>query len=189
MKELKILETGIVPVYADEEARALINARELHEFLDIGKKFSDWVRYRIEQYGFFENEDFFPILGKTSENGGRPAIEYFLTIDMAKELSMVENNLKGRQIRRYFIACEKRIRAANGIVAARDAEKLRLRTKCMEIMERNARSRQAQILRFVAEFFKDILSEVSMRALAGEITLLVSGKHLVEFFDAESFLR
>jgi anti-repressor protein len=125
MKELKVIESGIVPVYKDSEDRALINAREMHEFLDVGKKFADWIRYRIGQYGFLEGTEFFPILGKTSETGGRPATEYLLTIDVAKEIAMLENNEKGRQVRRYFIECEKRLRAVSGAISAKDAEKVK----------------------------------------------------------------
>lgn len=82
-----------------------VNARELHEFLDVGKRFTTWIQDRIEQYGFVENMDFLPILGKSS--GGRPSTEYHITIDMAKELSMVERNENGKQARQYFIECER----------------------------------------------------------------------------------
>jgi anti-repressor protein len=91
-----------------EGEKETVNARELHEFLESKQDFSDWVKNRIEKFGFVENEDFTIILGKSS--GGRPSKEYFLSIDMAKELSMVENNEKGRQARLYFIEVEKRAR-------------------------------------------------------------------------------
>lgn len=86
-----------------------VNARELHAFLEVGKKFADWITDRIEQFGFTENQDFvvIPEIGK-NPNGGRPAKEYHLTLDMAKELSMVERNEKGKQARLYFIECERR---------------------------------------------------------------------------------
>ena len=86
-----------------------VNARELHDFLGSKKDFSDWMKYRINQYGFSEETDFTTRLGKST--GGRPSKEYFITIDMAKELSMVENNERGREARRYFIAREKQAKA------------------------------------------------------------------------------
>jgi len=82
-----------------------VNARELHEFLDVGRDFNTWIKQRIEKYGFVTNIDFAPVSGKSI--GGRPSIDYFITLDMAKELSMVENNSKGRQARWYFIEREK----------------------------------------------------------------------------------
>ena len=91
-----------------------VSARHLHAFLEVGKHFRTWIQDRIAAFGFVEGQDyvifeneFRPDLGETY--GGRPAKEYHLTIDMAKELSMVERNEKGKQARRYFIECEKRM--------------------------------------------------------------------------------
>ncbi len=100
---------GLPAVYRCEN-RQLQDARELHQFIEIQQKFADWIKGRIEKYGFIEKEDFFIILGKSS--GGRPTTEYGLTIDTAKELCMVENNEKGRIARRYFIECERKAKAA-----------------------------------------------------------------------------
>ena len=84
-----------------------VNAKELHEFLEVRSKFADWIKNRITEYEFIENQDFTTV-SKNLENGGR-TIEYYITLDMAKELSMVERNDKGRQARRYFIECEKKL--------------------------------------------------------------------------------
>ena len=81
----------------------------MHESLGNKRRFADWIKQRIEKYNFIENEEFikhhnFVMVG----NLKRPQIDYYLTINMAKELCMVENNDIGRQIRRYFIEVEKR---------------------------------------------------------------------------------
>ncbi|WP_370931079.1 phage antirepressor KilAC domain-containing protein [Bartonella sp. DGB1] len=91
-----------------------VNARELHEFLQIGKDFSTWMTDRINQYNFKEGEDFVcsPILGSKGR-GGHNRKEYHLTLDMAKELSMVERNDKGKEARQYFIRCEKKLKQPN----------------------------------------------------------------------------
>jgi phage anti-repressor protein len=183
MDGLKVVESGIISVYEDEEARTLVNAREMHEFLESGQDFSDWIKSRVEKYKFLEGEDFSIILWKST--GGRPAREYLLSIDMAKEIAMVENNDKGRQVRRYFIECERRLKAGSGTISAKDAERLRQRAKYLEILERNARTRQAQILKFVVEFFRDILSDASMQVIANEMTVLVTGFRLVDFPEVE----
>ena len=104
---------AIVPVFAGTlagQSTQLCNARDLHATLEVGKDFSTWIKDRIEQYGFSAGEDFSPILWKTSRRGGRPATDYHLTLDMAKELAMVENNERGRLVRRYFIQIEKEAR-------------------------------------------------------------------------------
>lgn len=82
----------------------LVDARELHHFLESKRDFSNWITQRINRYGFIDGEDFTTNLLKST--GGRPSKEYYLTLDMAKELAMVENNDKGRQARRYFIEAE-----------------------------------------------------------------------------------
>lgn len=92
----------------EKDGKKAVNARELHQFLGNKREFATWIKQRIEQYGFVENQDFevFDNFVKNSQ-GGRPTIEYALSLDMAKELSMVENNEKGRMARKYFIECEK----------------------------------------------------------------------------------
>jgi phage anti-repressor protein len=80
------------------------NARELHEFLQAKSRYNDWISNRIKKYQFVEGKDFITIT-KSLVNGGSQK-EHHLSIDMAKELSMVENNDRGRQARQYFIQCE-----------------------------------------------------------------------------------
>lgn len=88
-----------------------VNARELHEFLESRQDFSTWIKNRIEKYDFVENIDFVtaPQNYGTANGGHSTRNEYYLSIDMAKELSMVENNEKGKIARQYFIECEKRL--------------------------------------------------------------------------------
>lgn len=90
-----------------------VNARELHQFLEVGKDFSSWIKNRIEQYGFVDGVDFVS-MEAAPKNGGAGnrgfKVEYYIAIDMAKELAMVERSDKGREARRYFIECEKRLK-------------------------------------------------------------------------------
>lgn len=92
----------------EQNGKRAVSARELHRFLESKRDFSNWIKDRIEKYGFIENQDFevFNNFGE-NPNGGRPLIEYALTLDTAKEIAMVEGNEKGKQARRYFIECEK----------------------------------------------------------------------------------
>ncbi|HAA2220132.1 TPA_asm: phage antirepressor Ant [Campylobacter jejuni] len=83
------------------------NVKFLFYFLEIDTKFADWIKNRISHYNFIENQDYIVEIVYTK---GRPRKEYYVTLDMAKELCMVENNEKGRQARRYFIECEKRLK-------------------------------------------------------------------------------
>ena len=96
----------------EHDGKQAVDARELHQKLGNKRKFADWMKQRIEQYGFVESQDFevFHNIVKNS-NGGRPSDEYALSLDMAKELCMIENNEQGRLFRKYFIEVEKAARA------------------------------------------------------------------------------
>lgn len=103
------MNNALIQIIEHNGQRA-VNARELHAFLENKRQFADWIKQRIEQYGFVENQDYevFHNFVKR-ETGGSTRTEYALSLDMAKELSMVENNEKGRMARKYFIQCEKKL--------------------------------------------------------------------------------
>ena len=86
---MKVVENGLIPVYENKNKEQLVNARELHEFLEVGTKFTDWIKDRIKKYGFNENEDFIHVSEKKeTRTGATVADEYILTLDTAKEISM-----------------------------------------------------------------------------------------------------
>ena len=94
------------------ELQQTVNARELHAFLESKQDFSTWIKNRIEKYGFVENQDFVRFHKKMEANNAT-MIEYHITLDMAKEVAMIENNEKGRDVRQYFITCEKLAKQAS----------------------------------------------------------------------------
>lgn len=83
-----------------------VSARELHEKLNIGTKFTTWFE-RMKDYGFSERNEFFPKLGETSEQGGRPQTDFQISVDMAKQICMIQRSPEGKMIRQYFIDLEK----------------------------------------------------------------------------------
>jgi len=85
-----------------------VNARELHVALHVKKDFSTWMKAQIENLGLEENIDFLviPLKGENPK-GGRPQIEYIITQDTAKHISMASRTEKGKEVRNYFIAIEK----------------------------------------------------------------------------------
>lgn len=108
------------------EAVQTVNARDLHAFLQNGDKFTGWIKDRIDRYGFAEGTDFVSF-SEISEKprGGRPTKEYALTIDMAKELAMVERNDQGKRARQYFIECERKAKQGDPVAALNDPAALR----------------------------------------------------------------
>lgn len=104
----------LIKVTTNEEGRKLVSARELHELLitSEGKqeRFSQWFNRHL-QYGFEENVDFTSVKIFTVVNNGakRELDDYAMSIDMAKELAMLQKSIKGRMVRNYFIKCEKEL--------------------------------------------------------------------------------
>lgn len=95
----------------EQKGIQLVDARELHKRLKVQTPFNHWLNRRVSEYGFDENKDYFTenqLLDKNDKKyPHRPRTEYFLTIDMAKEIAMVERTEVGKKIRNYFIEMEK----------------------------------------------------------------------------------
>lgn len=98
--------------------RITLSARELHEFLTIETPFKKWFG-RMAEYGFNENLDYREVMDKKVQNpqGGRPSTDYEITLDMAKEIAMIQRNEKGKQARQYFIEVEKQWNSPERIIA------------------------------------------------------------------------
>lgn len=122
----------------EKDGKKAVSARGLHQFLGSKRDFSNWIKDRIRKYGLVEDQDYTRFAKNVETTGGR-SLEYALTIDCAKELSMVEANAKGQQARQYFIACENRLKEAVNsnyhiptsysealLLASRQAEQLEL---------------------------------------------------------------
>ncbi|WP_396584238.1 antA/AntB antirepressor family protein [Bartonella grahamii] len=92
----------------DGDTIQTVNARNLHAFLEAKRDFSNWITDRIKKYNLLENHDFVCSPNLASKGrGGHNRKDYHLTLSVAKELSMLENNKKGREARLYFIKCER----------------------------------------------------------------------------------
>ena len=175
----------LIPVFTGTlqyQTVQLSNARDLHAMLEVGKDFSTWIKDRIEKYGFTEGEDFIvkldsPDLGNQEDGfspdlgnkslGGRPAIDYHLTLDMAKELAMIENNPKGREVRRYFIRVEKMARLFAQPLIPTD--------------KKAARECWTTFRQLVAENTEAGMDDATAWATAGAVTKEITGANLLEY--------
>ena len=122
---------NLVPVFEskiNDDLIQTVNARELHTFLESKQDYSTWIKDRISKYNFSEGVDYIvnrnvvdtdtrPQKNGTLESttyeapkfGQRGRIDYYISLDMAKEIAMVEKNEKGKEARKYFIECEKQL--------------------------------------------------------------------------------
>lgn len=106
--------TNIIPVVSHifhGKPTPMVDAERLCSFLSITTRFDTWFNRRVSEYGFVEGESYCSNLSNRSDGkAGKPRNKYYVTLDMAKELAMVERTEKGREARRYFIECEKQLK-------------------------------------------------------------------------------
>lgn len=138
----------------ERDNKQVVSARELHKFLESKANFADWCK-RMFEYGFEEDKDFITILGKST--GGRPSVDYALTLDCAKEISMIQRNEKGKQARQYFIEFEKRVKAQTPL------ELLKIAVNELERKEEQIRLQSDQLRQSApkVEYFDNVLQSQS----------------------------
>lgn len=143
------MSTQLIPIGENRiggERIQTINARDLHTFLESKQEFTAWIKNRIRQYGFAEGTDYL-VFDNSIKNpeGGRPVIDYHVTLDMAKELCMVERNERGREARQYFIRCEKELKEigakAASTITLPTGKYIALLEKQVALLERSRRIR------------------------------------------------
>lgn len=96
----------LIPITYQND-RPAVSARELHKFLEVKTDFSHWFD-RMKEYGFADGEDYQTFLSdRIDGKAGKPRNDAVLTLDMAKELCMIQRTERGKQARQYFLAVEK----------------------------------------------------------------------------------
>ena len=132
--------------------RPTVSGRDLHNFLEVKTSYKDWFP-RMCDYGFKEGLDFCSFLSEST--GGRPATDHQLTIDMAKELCMIQRTEKGKQARQYFIQLEKdwnspeKVMARALQIANREIKKLSIRNSELTVAN--------QIMKPKADYFDELV--------------------------------
>lgn len=121
-----------------ETEQPTVSARDLHEKLNIETPFKKWID-RMCEYGFEESKDFWTKMSEST--GGRPSTEYELTIDMAKQICMIQRTPEGRECRQYFIDLEKAWNTPEQIMA----RALRLADQSIESLKERCRFLGGQV--------------------------------------------
>ena len=150
-----------------ESDRPTVLARDLHEFLEVETPFNKWFS-RMCEYGFTDGADFQTFLSEST--GGRPATDAQLTIDMAKEICMLQRNEKGKQARQYFLQLEREWNSPEAVMsrALRMAEERLERFKTI-----NANlSVQNAIMQPKAEYFDGLCDRESLTGVRETAKLL-----------------
>lgn len=158
------------------EDQPTVSARELHEQLHIGTKFTTWFD-RMKEYGFTEGNEFFPKMGETSENGGRPSVDYDITVDMAKQICMIQRTPEGKAVRQYLLDLEKAWNSPDQVMSR--ALKMADRT-INNLKETNAKLLEDTARMKPKEIFADAVSASHTSILIGALAKIISqnGVHI-----------
>lgn len=166
----------LVPIH-QENGELWVDARTLHAALQVGRDFGTWIQGRIEEVDAQEGGEFIvlensPVSGKTP--GGRPRRDYWLSLDLAKEIAMLERNEIGKAIRRYFIQAEKELRARPALAAPTYPEALR---QLADTLEAKAQAEAAlQLAAPKVEAFDALMSADGTYAVGDAAKILGTGE-------------
>ena len=153
-----------------ESDRPTVLARDLHEFLEVKTAYKDWFP-RMCEYGFAEGEDYCSFLSDRSDGlPGKPRQDAQLTIDMAKEICMLQRNERGKQARQYFLQLEREWNSPEAVMsrALRMAEE---RLKRFKTINANL-SVQNAIMQPKAEYFDGLCDRESLTGIRETAKLL-----------------
>lgn len=144
-----------------------VSARDLHEFLEVKTLYKDWFP-RMCEYGFAEGQDFNPLkIERVHQEGGRMVSrmvdDAILTIDMAKEICMLQRNEKGKQARQYFLQLERDWNSPEKVMA----RALRIADKRIKVLEAQAEENRPKVL------FADSVTASKSSILVGEMAKLL----------------
>lgn len=170
-----------------------VSARDLHKKLDIGTEFAKWFS-RILEYGFCTGNDYSEVIVKNDENskGGRPAMDYEISVDMAKQICMIQRSEKGKQYRQYFLDLEKAWNTPEQVFA----RALRMADKEIEKLKNNNTVLMEDVKRMrPKEIFADAVSTSHTSILIGDLAKIlkqngadIGQKRLFEWMREKGYL-
>ncbi|WP_417287138.1 antA/AntB antirepressor family protein [Corynebacterium variabile] len=173
----------LIPITQTADGRQAVAGRALHEFLKVSEKYTDWFK-RMEDYGFIEGQDFVRDSGRST--GGRPRQDHVLTLDMAKELSMIQRTDRGRQARLYFIECEKQAKAPAAALTEEEVVHQALQITYRKVQELEAKA--AEDAPKVAYHDDFVCTEDLLRFATVASTLGITEKRLRELLAEHGWI-
>ena len=175
----------IIPINTENPERITVFARDLHAYLEVETRFNDWFS-RMCVFGFEEGKDYYSFLSNRSDGlPGKPRQDAELTIDMAKEICMLQRNEKGKIARRYYVELEKAWNSPEKVMA-----------RALQIANNQVKQLQAKIEADApAVFFAEAVTGADSNILVREMAKLLSqngydigGNRLYEQLRQEGYL-
>ena len=148
-----------------------VSARELHEQLRIGTEFAKWFS-RMCEYGFSTGNDYSEVIVKKDENskGGRPATDYNISVDMAKQICMIQRTPEGKAVRQYLVDLEKAWNTPEQVMA----RALKLADQTIDKLKSDNKALIADNERMKPkEIFADAVSTSHTSILIGDLAKLI----------------
>lgn len=181
----------LINVQMNENQEPIVSGRDLHEFLGVKEKYTQWFE-RMAEYGFLEGVDFQTSDELSEKTEGsrlvkRKVINHFLKIDMAKEISMIQRTDRGKQARQYFIAVEKAWNTPE-MIMGRALKMADQQMKQLKIEVSNLKV-ETEILRPKAEYFDELVDRnllTGIRETAKQLN--VKQKDFVNFLLDKKYL-
>ena len=172
----------LITITTNEVGEPTVLGRDLHDFLKVVTPYDKWFP-RMAEYGFSEGKDFSTFLSEST--GGRPSTDHLLTIDMAKELAMIQRTDRGKQARQYFIQVEKDYNSPEKIMA-----------RALRIAEKELNTLKLDVERMKPkEIFADSVASSHSTILIGELAKILKAngfetgqKRLFETLRQDGFL-
>ena len=177
-----------------KDGQQLVSGRELHKFLEVGTRYDTWINRIIEKYNFIENKDFITIAQKraTAQGNETTYVDHLMTLNMAKEISMVANTEKGKLARQYFIKCEEAWNSPEMILARANqiqSHMIEDYTKKIELLENKVKEDKPKVI------FADAVAASQSSILIGDLAKLIKQngidigqKRLFEWMRENGFL-
>ena len=181
--EITDLKTSVpFKINTDNSDRITVSARDLHDYLGVETDFAHWFQ-RMTEYGFTEGVDFATFLSEST--GGRPATDAQLTIEMAKEICMLQRSEKGKIARTYFIQLEKDWNTPEKVMA-----------RALDIAHKEISSLGTKIEEMKPKaLFADAVSTSHTSILIGDLAKILKGngieigqKRLFEYLREDGYL-
>ena len=177
--------SDLIPIQDQGDGVQAVMGRDLHKFLEVETPYHIWFP-RMVEYGFSAGQDY---TNKNVQNpsGGRPRTDHIITLDMAKEISMIQRTDKGKQARQYFIECERRYRS--GEMSELDEAKLvqrALQVTYRQVQELTAANAEMQPKASYYDEFVAAEDLIQFRTLANQLN--IKEKHLRELLIQKKWI-
>lgn len=191
MKQLRMIENELVPVYETSTGQKVVYGTQLHKVLGAPSVYREWSKRRLNDVDAVENEDFEG--AEISTPSGQTIKEHIIKLDIAKEMAMLERNERGKQVRRYFIQVEKKYKGSNS--AGIPTGKQLMALAVIEAQKTIAEQNQAIERMRPKELFADAVAASQSSILIGELAKIIrqngidtGEKRLFQWMRQEGYL-